>query len=158
MNNLTLAAISIERRAVCFTLFQQVQLEDVLVRQLPADEAKAISAVTGFLNQVIEREQVGYFAFIKPPKSASSRYRQFYSASIQAIRAKGVPCIEIPESDLFFAYSYPPLKRRDQLRKVGRMIWPSLNSQRATRASVDAAVLGLYVQVERLLNIYEIRS
>ena len=157
MNYLILAAISIERRAVCLTLFRQVQLEDVLVRQLPADEVRATNAVIGFLNQVIEREQVGYVAFIKPPGSVSSRYRQFYSASVQVIRAKGIPCIEIPESDLFSAYGYPTLKRRDQLRKIGRTIWPSLNSQTVTRASVDAAVLGLYVQVERLLKIYEIR-
>jgi hypothetical protein len=157
MNDLILAAVSIERRAVCFTLFRQLQLEDVLVRQLPADEVKATNAVIGFLNQVIERDQIGYFAFIKPPDSVSSRYRQFYSASLQVIRAKGVPCIQISESDLFSAYSYPPLKRRDQLRKIGRTIWPSLNSQTVTRASVDAAVLGLHVQVERLLNIYEIR-
>lgn len=155
MNDLILAAFTIERRAVCFTLFRQVQLEDVLFRQLPADEAKAEIAAIGFLNQVIEREQVGYFAVISPPDTASARYRQLYDASIKAVRTKGVPCVEVPESDLLLAYGYPSLKRREQLRKVGHMIWPSLNSPAATRAAVDAAVLGLHVQVERLFGSYE---
>jgi hypothetical protein len=157
MNNLILAAFTIERRAVCFALFQQVQLDDVLVRQLPADEGRAATAVIGFLNQMIERDEAGYVAFISPPDSASARYRQLYEVSIQVIRARGIPCVEVPESKLLAAYGYPSLKRREQLRKVGRTIWPSLNSKAATRAAVDAAVLGLHVQVERLFNIQEVQ-
>jgi hypothetical protein len=157
MNDVVLAAFSIERRAVCFTLFRQIRLEDVLLRQLPPDEIKAASLITGFLNQVLERDEIGYFAFATPPDRASNRHRQLYAAGLAEVRTKGIPYIEVPESDLLSTYGHPPLKRREQLRKVGRTIWPALNSKPASRAAVDAAVLGLHVQVERLFGLYEVR-
>ena len=141
MNEVDLAAFSIERRAVCLTLFRQLHIEDVLLRQLPADEDRAIESVVGFLNHMLEDHPVGHFAFALPAESTSSRNRRILTASINLVRHRGIPLVETPDAELFMAYSHPPLTRREQLRRVGRILWPSLQNLQTTRAAVDAALL-----------------
>jgi len=151
MSDLDLAAFSIERRAVCLTVFRQLNIEDVLVRQLPTDERRAIDSMIGFLNQTLDSIPVTYFAFSRSSAVASERHRRMLAASIDLVRSRGIPLAEVPDSDLLTSYGHPPLRRREQLRRVGHTIWPSLNSKASKRLPVDAALLGLHVQTERLL-------
>ncbi len=151
MNEVDLAALSVERRAICLTLFRQLNIEDVLIRQLPTDERRAMESVIGFLNQALEANQVEHFALKVAGESASERHRRILAACVELVRSRGVPLVEIHDTDLLAAFGYPPLRRREELRKVGRSIWPSLNSRASTRLPVDAALLGLHVQTERLL-------
>ena len=151
MNEVDLAAFSVARRAVCISLFRQLDIEDVLIRQLPANERRAVDSVVGFLNQILEENRVAQFAFALPSDAGSERHRRILMNAIELVRRRGIPRIEIPASDLLVAYGYPPLTRREQLRNVGRSIWPALHSRAATRLPIDAALLGLHVQTERLI-------
>lgn len=158
MAELRIAALGIERRTIAIAIFRQLHLEDVLVHHLPANTDKALQAVVEFLHRIIERYSVSYLALNKPSNRASDRHAILYAESLKIARAKGVPCTEIEMCDLLNAYGHPPVRQRQQLRQVGFAIWPVLNSQSAPRSCVDAAILGLHVQVERLFQFYGVRS
>jgi len=156
MTDQKLAALAVGRRTVAVAFFRNSHIEDLLIRHLPADLPRAVISLSVFLNQVFERNSIEYFAFVRLPDMASERQRQLSVLCIERARAVGVPFVEVHDADLFAAYGYPALKRREQVRLVGKMIWPSLDSKAATRSAVDAALLGLHAQVERLFGFYEV--
>ena len=156
MTDQKLAALAVERRTVAVAFFRNSHIEDMLIRHLPADLPRAVNSLSVFLNQVLERNSIEHFAFARPTETASERQRQLSDVCIERARAVGVPFVEVNDADLFAAFGHPALKRREQVRMVGKMIWPSLDSKAATRSAVDAALLGLHAQVERLFGFYEV--
>jgi hypothetical protein len=153
MPDMTLSALSLERRSAALAFFKDMQLEDILIRQLSSDPAKAISSVTEFLNRALERNRIKFVALLQPKSESGERVNELYKMALSAIREAAIPFVEVSEQELFDSYGHPPLRKRQHLRKAGRNIWPALNDIYATRSAVDAAVLGLHVQVEHLFNI-----
>jgi hypothetical protein len=156
MTEQKLAALAVERRTVAIAFFRNSHIEDLLIRHLPADLPRALISLSVVLNQVFERNSIEYFAFARLPEIASERQKQLSVLCIEQARAVGVPFVEVSEADIFAAYGFPALQRREQVRMVGKTIWPSLDSKAATRSAVDAALLGLYAQIERLFGFYEV--
>lgn len=147
----TLAALSIERRAMSIALFRSTSLEDVLVRQFISDLPKASDSLVEFINQTLARHPTEFVALLRPAKNAGRQVQSLYSVAVSATRNAKIPLSEIDERSLFDSYGHPPLRRREQLRNAGRTLWPSLSDIRA-RSAADAAALGLHVQMERLFN------
>jgi hypothetical protein len=155
MTDHKLAALALDRRTVALAFFRRSQIEDLIIWHLPADLPRALNSLSTFLNQVIERNPIEHFAFTCPTDGASTRQMQLTVVCIERARAAGIPFVEVRDQDLFAAYSHPAVERREQVRQVGRVIWPSLDSKPTVRAAVDAALLGLYVQVDRLFGFFE---
>jgi hypothetical protein len=76
-----------------------------------------------------------------------------HDAICGALRQFILPIWEIPRTALLEAYGHPPLKSRRELRQIATTIWPVLAGTHAKVFIQDAAVLGLYVQTERLFII-----
>jgi hypothetical protein len=155
MTDHKLAALAVERRTVAVAFFRKSQIEDLIIWHLPADLSRALNSLTTFLNQVLERNSIEHFAFASPTDEASDRQKQLIAVCIERARAAGIPFVEVRDQDLFAAYSHPALERREQVRQVGRVIWPSLDSKTVVRSAIDAALLGLYTQIERLFGLFE---
>lgn len=156
MNDLTLAALSIERRTVALALFTNSHLEDVLIRHLPDEMAKAIQSLTGFLNSSIDLQHVQFMALPLPTTKSSRRAQMLNRTATDTLRLAGIPLMQVSEQQLLESYALPSLGNREQLRRSARSLWPSLNNVRATRCSLDAALLGLHAQVQRLLGSREV--
>jgi hypothetical protein len=152
MADLTLAALGMERRTVSLALFTKAHMEDVIVHHIPAEMEKALNAFSGFLSRTLEFHTIEYMALARLPPATSSRLQRMHEICLEILHRHGIPYIQIPASDLFACYAHPPIAHKDHLRKVGRAIWPMLNAQRSPRSSIDAALLGLHVQVQRMLN------
>jgi hypothetical protein len=155
MIELPMAALSFERRVVALALFRELHLDNMVILQLPTDTEAALNRLVGFINREILVHRIKFLAVLAPPSRLGDRIVEMHSAATAAIRAGQVPSVEVPEEHLLEAYAHPGLTRRAQLRAVGRTIWPSLNDAQATNAAVDAAILGLHVQTERLFKLYE---
>lgn len=151
----TLAAFIIERRTVAFALFTNSRLDGISIRHIPAEISKAEHSVTGFLNRTFDVQHITFIALAQLRANSSKRAAILHRAAIDAIRAVGIPLIEVPDERLFDSYAHPALRKREQLRRIARSIWPSLNNARATHSAQDAALLGLHTQVERLFAFCE---
>lgn len=157
MSKLKVAALTIERRAVALAHFFNAHLDDIVIRHLPADTARAVSTVTAVINQISDVSSIPYMALASLPASASDRHRRVHETAVGLLRSKGIPYTEVSDAELYGAYGYPAVRSRSQLRRTGRAIWPVLNSPKIPRAGIDGALLGLYVQVERLFQLHEVQ-
>ena len=148
MFDLTLAAVSVHRRTAALGIFRKAHLEEMFTRQFPSDLSKAENAVLGFIRQALERNKVGLVAF--ELDANSDRILLLRRAAMEAVRAEGIPIREVETESLNRTFAIPPLRNRDQLRKVTQSIWPQLDNRDFGRAALDAVALGLCVQMERL--------
>ncbi len=149
MFDLTLAAVSIQRRSAAIAIFRKTHLEEMLTRQFPNDQAKAENAVIGFVRQVLERNRVGLIA-IETADAKSARVGKFWQDATEVFHSESIPVQEVQTETLYQSFAVPPLRNRDQLRKIAQSIWPELDNREFVRAALDAAALGLFVQTERL--------
>lgn len=159
MKNFTLAAFSIEHRMAAVVLFRGSQLEGTRHRHLPPDVTKASDTVREFARRTLEHHDPEFVAISRPSTKKAGNRIHFSCEAIKEI-ASGldIPVVEVDDMTLMCAYGHPPLTRKEYVRRVGRTIWPFLKDSKATKASVDAALAGLYVQTERLFAQYEVEA
>ena len=155
MIDLSLAALSIERRTVALALFTNGRLSGISIHHLPIQPAKASHSLAGFLNSSFDLHHIQNVALEQSSSGHSDRAKVLRGVAIDAIRQAGIPLIEVSVNDLLSSYAHPALRKREQLRRIARSIWPSLNNARATHSAQDAALLGLHTQVERLFAFCE---
>jgi hypothetical protein len=145
-----LAAVGFERRRVVIALFNQTHLEDVVVKNFTSDEPGTMTSLAAFLTSVFAKQNIEYLAIEEP--RGGLRLRQMHRMAIRTANDAGVPLQQVSGSELLNASASPPLNRRSQLRRMAGLIWPSLRDPRTGPAGLDAALLGLHVQLDRLFN------
>jgi hypothetical protein len=69
-------------------------------------------------------------------------------AIVSALAEDRIYTSEVPKAALFEAFAFPPVRSRTQLKGVASKIWPILDEQSGGPWTHDAALLGLYVQIE----------
>jgi hypothetical protein len=155
MKHFTLAAFSTERRIAAVVLFRGSQLESTRHRHLPPDDSKASDTVREFARRTLEHHDPEFVAISRPStKKTGNRIHSSCEAIKEIASGLGIPVVEVDDMTLMCAYGHPPLTRKEYVRRVGRAIWPTLQDAKATKAAVDAALTGLYVQTERLFSIH----
>ena len=155
MKHFSLASFSAERRVAAVAIFQGAQLADTRLRHLPLDISKATGSVRELITRTLESHKPDFLAISSPSAKAGTRILGFCDAVKEIANVLGIPAIEVKDTTLMGAYGHPPLTRKEHVRRIGRTIWPGLNDAKATRAAVDAATAGLYVQTERLFSLHE---
>ncbi len=154
MKDFTLAAFSAEKRVAAVALFNSTQLEDIQLRHVPHDISKASGSVREIVTRTIERATPSFIAISCPSQKAGTRVRVLCEVVKNIASEFGIPAIVVDDCTLRHAYGHPPLVRKEQVRKAGRAIWPSLADTKSKRAVLDAATTGLHVQTERLFSFY----
>ncbi|MES2221680.1 MAG: hypothetical protein V4587_12020 [Acidobacteriota bacterium] len=155
MKQFTLAAFSAERRIAALGLFRSTQLDDTRLRHLPLDASKAVGSVRELALRTFESFRPEFVAISSPSGKAGPRVRAFCDAVKEIATELGIPTTEVDDTALMGAYGHPPLTRKEQARRAGRVIWPGLNDIHSQRAAVDAALTGLYIQTGRLFSLHE---
>jgi hypothetical protein len=95
--------------------------------------------------------------FFEREDGASTRIVHCYKFAQLAFQEQAAATVEVPFKDLLESFASAPIRHRHRLRQIARRIWPILDSRKCDVAALDAAVLGLHVQVERLFNIQEVQ-
>jgi len=155
MKKFTLAAFGVERRVAALALFSGSRLEVTRLRHLPLDASKASGSVRELVTGILEHHNPEFVAISRPSEKSSDRVRSFCEVVKDIAGDLGIPAVEVDDATLRSAYGHPPLTRKEHVRSVGRAIWPTLNECKSKKASVDAALAGLYVQTERLFSLHE---
>ena len=152
MNN-RFATFVVGRRTVAAAVFEGLKLSFWQVRSFQAKPDKAVLAVTGFLNYIIERCGIEAAGLEELPTDLKTRMTELTSFMHQLLREYSIPISTASDGVLFAAYSNPPIHSRAVLREVASQIFPQLRDF-SNKELLDAALLGLYLQTERLLSDY----
>lgn len=155
MKHFTLVAFGVERRVAAFALFRGSRLEYTKLRHLPLDTSKASGSIRELVAQILERHNPEFVAVSRPSEKSSERIRSFCEVVKDIAGNLGIPAVEVDDKMLMSAYGHPPLRRKEHVRSAGRTIWPRLIECKSKKASVDAALVGLYIQTERLFSLHE---
>lgn len=150
MKSSKLIAIKVRRRVVAAAVFSARTLEHIDALQL-CDEPEAVrDAVARFLASLLERFRPDS-ATIGLSRGRIGQRVKLLSETIETIlRSAGIPLWIIEDREVLKTYSVPGLKGRHQLRAIIRSFWPHLAERQLS--GYEAAALGLYFQVERLLS------
>jgi hypothetical protein len=147
-------ALAIGRRSIAAAVFNGTKLEFWQVRSLQANAESAGNAVTAFLNWIISAFEIESAVLEELPQELQTRNAFLSRLAENQMRDHGIPVFKASEEDLLDAYGEPPLRTRAELRRRAATMFPQLNNPPAQKELLDAAVLGLYYQTERLLSDY----
>ena len=152
MNEQRLAAFKIERRTLAAAVFVGERLEYADLRQLASDPQRSESSAIGFVQWIIEAFHVESVAMERTDSGGPSR-RGFLTQMIGgSLHADGIAVWQVQKKDLLSAYGIPPLRTRRELRTIVHNFWPVMPAANIHGSTLDAAALGLYVQIRRLLT------
>jgi hypothetical protein len=148
------AAFVVGRRSVAAAVFEGLKLPFWQVRSFQANSDKAALAVAGFINYIIERCEIEAAGLEELPADLKTRMAELTDIVQNLLREHSIPVLTASDDVLFASYSHPPIYSRAVLRETALQIFPQLRESSSGKELLDAALLGLYFQSERLLSDY----
>jgi hypothetical protein len=147
-----LAAIRVDRRAVAVAVFNGDHLTHAQARQLSAAPGKAISSAVGFIERVMRQFDVKSAVIEAIPNGHERHRKTLQQAIVGALADDEINAGEVSKAELFEAFAHPPVTSRKELKAIASRIWPILDEQAGGPWTHDAAMLGLYVQIETVFD------
>src|SRR5258708_5776762 len=148
-----LAAIRIDRRVVAVAILDGDHLHFADARQLSSSPDKALASTVSFITRrVMEKFQFESAALEIIPNGHEVQRALLHQATIRTLGAKAIGILEISKRDLLGAFGNPSPRFRKEVRQIASQIYPVLDEESGGPWTHDAALLGLYVQTERLFN------
>lgn len=148
--SLKLLAVKIRRRSVAIAVFSGNILEYTDTLHL-CNEPEAVSdTVAKFLAWILENFEPASAAIGISRVRQGQRVNNLLEMTEKTLLSEGIPVHKIDDRALLESYAIPKLKNKDQLRPLVRSFWPHLGHKQAS--AFEAAALGFYLQVERLLS------
>lgn len=151
----SLAAFHIERRRISVAVFVDERLEFTGSRQLPSVFAKASESVGRYVGRIVSNLNVEAAALEQSQSKRDTWRSRFTKLVIAQLRTVGIPVFEVEKTVVLASFGHPPLSFRTDLRQVVSSIWPILATKGTHPSHLDAAALGLHMQVERMFGATE---
>jgi hypothetical protein len=147
-----LAAFSVRPRHLAVAIFDGLSLLHVRDIELRSSHDKATNSLREFVNRVIDEFNIESAGLYETPYDGSDSER-LTDSIVAILREHGIPLRMVSGSRLLSSFAYPPLKTLKQLRSTIAQIWPGLSRAQSKMLDLDVAAIGLYVQVQSLLDI-----
>src|SRR5262249_40783179 len=144
-----LVAFKIDRRRISVAVFVDERLEFTDSRQLSVVVDKALDNARAYVVWIIRNFSIDSAAFESSTPQRKSWKSRFAPEMVDQFRETGIPIFEATPATILASFALPPLRRRSDLRNVISSIWPVLSNDDDI-FRLDAAALGLYVQIERM--------
>jgi hypothetical protein len=151
MSDSKLAAIHNSRRSFAVAIFVGTHLDYVQVHHLSSSHKKAEDSTVGFVRWIVAKFEVSLAALEQFSEDNGSRSAVLNRVILKTFREAGVSIWLVSKPQLFQAYAIPPIRSRKELRAIASSFWPVLTSKGGDGQCLHAAMLGLYVETERLL-------
>ncbi|HWZ30744.1 MAG TPA: hypothetical protein VNX18_05400 [Bryobacteraceae bacterium] len=147
-----LAAVRIDRRAVGVAVLDGDRLSYAQARHLSSSAGRAISSAVAFIERILEKFEVSSVVIESIPNGHQVQRKMLQNAITDVLTHEEIDPFEVAKNELFNAFAYPPVRSRKELRMIASNIWPILDEQTGGPWTHDAAMLGLYVQIETLFE------
>jgi|SRR5579864_954764 len=148
-----LAAVQIGRRTVAIAVFIGTHLEHSQVVRLSSDLNVALRRVPAIVQRVLDQFGVTTVGLEPSIGQSERRTAKLQEALIQQLRNLAIAIWPVSFPDLCRHSALPPVRTRHALRQIAINIFPALGGTSNGKLDCDAALLGLYIQTERLLSV-----
>ena len=145
-----LAAFKIFRRSATAAIFSNRGLEFIDIKHLSNDPAKATEALNRFVGWILESFHPELSALGTDEEDKKPRTAMLTGVVESLLRRQGIPIWKVTEKELLESFATPALTQKHDLRQIARSLWPQVSKEQLP--ALDAALVGLYVQTERLLS------
>jgi hypothetical protein len=145
-----LAAFKIFRRLATVAVFRGRHLEFIDIHHLSNVPKIAGDTLDRFIGWTVENFHPDTGALAMDEDEDHPRAQLLTDAAERKLLASGVPIWKVNDAQLLVSYGVPALTQKQQLRRTAQRLWPYVPAQHSV--ALDAALVGLYVQVERLLS------
>ena len=145
-----LAAFKIFRRQATVAIFSGRNLDFVDIHHLSNVPKVALETLDRFIGWIVENFHPKIAALATDEEEDRPRSQLLTAAAERKLLDRGIPIWKVSDTELLQNYAAPALTQKHDLRLIARSIWPYVASQH--ELAFDAALVGLYVQVERLLS------
>ena len=145
-----IAAFKIFSRTATAAIFSGRNLDFIDIQHLSNVPKTAMETLDRFIGWIVENFRPQLAALAMDEDEDHSRVQELTDAAAQNLLASGVPIWKVSDRQLLEAYSEPALSQKHEFRRIARAMWPYVAEQHVP--ALDAALVGLYVQVERLLS------
>ncbi len=145
-----LAAFKIFRRLATAAIFSKQGLEFVDLKHLSNDPAKASETLKRFVLWTVENFRPELCALARDEDDKKPRAAMLSEFVENLLLEQGIPVWKVTDKELLNSYATPPLTQKHELRNIGRTLWPQIPKEQ--HQALDAALVGLFVQTERLLS------
>lgn len=144
-----LAAFKIFRRKATVAIFSNRNLDFVDLLTLPNDPKKAQDTLTRFVGWTLENfhPEISALAIDEEDEQIQAAMLSKFAETL--LLDRGIPVWKVTDKDLLKAYASPDLTQKHDLRLIANAIWPDVVGK---LPALDAALIGLFVQTERLLS------
>lgn len=148
-----LAAFKVFRRSATVAIFSGQNLDFVDVRHLSNVAKVATETLERFIDWIIHNFDPQMAALASEEDEAHLRTKLLTDAAEHRLLQSGIPIWRVTDRELLASYAIPALTQKQDLRRIARVMWGYVADQH--QPALDAALVGLYVQVERLLSASE---
>jgi len=145
-----LAAFKVFRRSATAAIFSNRGLEYIDLKHLSNNPEKATESLNRFVAWILESFRPELSAFGTDEEDKKLRTAMLTGIVETRLRGAGIPIWKVAEKDLLDSFATPPLTQKHELRQIARSLWPQVSKEQLP--ALDAALIGLYVQTERLLS------
>jgi hypothetical protein len=145
-----LAAFKIFRRSATAAIFSGRGLEFKDIKHLSNSPKSAGEAVHRFVGWILENFHPELAALATDENDNKVRTEILTGIVESRLREQGIPVWKVTDKELLEAYATPVLTQKHDLRSIAHSLWPQVAKEQMP--ALDAALMGLYVQTERLLS------
>jgi hypothetical protein len=145
-----LAAFKVFRRSATAAIFSNRGLEFIDIKHLSNDPAKATEALNRFVGWILESFRPELSALGTDEDDNKPRTAMLTGIVESLLRRQGIPIWKVTDKELLDSFANPALTQKHDLRQIARSLWPQVAQEQIP--ALDAALIGLYVQTERLLS------
>ena len=145
-----LAAFKIFRRSATAAIFSNRGLEFIDIKHLSNDPAKATEALNRFVGWTLESFHPELSALGTDEEDKKPRTAMLTGVVEGLLRQQGIPIWKVTDKELLDSFANPALTQKHELRQIARSFWPQVAKEQLQ--ALDAALIGFYVQTERLLS------
>lgn len=145
-----LAAFKIFRRSATAVIFSGRGLEFIDVKHLTNNPNSAGETINRFVGWILESFKPELVALGTDEDDNKPRTAMLTSIVESRLHEQGIPVWKVSDTELLEAYAIPALRQKHELRNIARSLWPQVAKEQLP--ALDAALIGLYIQTERLLS------
>lgn len=140
------------RRAIGLAVFSGLTLECTFVRELSAEERLAKTSTQTFVRWSIETFLTDAVLVEEPVTRPGTRARDLARIIYDQAAALQQTVSSSHPHDVLARRDRPSRVPRQELRLLARLLWPGLLARPCNPVALDAAVLGMYHQVQVVIE------
>lgn len=148
MRCIDLLAIRVARRQIAIAAFDGLRLSYTQIHELPGDYLASRESTRRFIDWAVASLQPRLVA-VERMQGTNMRAADLHAVVLRSLGHSPTARATIESSVVFSSFGITTPKLRAEVRAAARRIWPELSRRYIQPAALDAALLGLHLQVQQ---------